>query len=197
MKTIITCITLLCSFSLVKAQNFADSSSIDLEFETITDAEFEKYTVQYHQKQNIGSIKSFESLGLLVKDTCYEVCETHLEDVKTGEKLWLPASFDQGILGMSFSPDGNYLMVCSSYDGPDYSNYYSYRAEIVLYKITTDEGLKAVKHFGDYYSLEWSISDFVWINKGTFALKIYEGHKRGNGVEGGYRYLKASIDYHY
>ncbi len=181
---------LMCSFSSLKAQENPDSLLMDLEFTEISETAFlEVYTdTEMHEY-----VKAFKALGLSIRDTCYEICEEYLVDNNSGEEMYLPSGYDAGVLGLVFSPSAKFMLVYSSYDGPDYDNYYEDRAEFFLFSVKKGKGLSAVKLYGEFYTKDWSIEEIIWIDDKTIALKIYEGPRRGNGVQGGYKYLKTTI----
>jgi hypothetical protein len=111
----------------------------------------------------------------------------------TNKWALIPSDYDGGILGMSLSPKCNQLMVCSSYDGPEYDKYYEYRAEFFVFNVTTGNGLKGIKPAFKYYTKDWSIDDFVWVNDKTIALKTYAERRWGDDSGGHYKYFKADL----
>lgn len=106
----------------------------------------------------------------------------------------MPTDYDAGILSMLFSPSCSQLLICSSYDGPDFENYYSHRAEIFVFTVSIGNGLKGIKPALKFYTKDWSIDDIIWINDKTIALKVYEEPRQGDGSSNNYKYYKADID---
>lgn len=193
-KLITTSLLLLSSFGFLKAQENTDSLLLDLDFIETSVDDFLKSKSFYNESLSYDYTKNLKRLGVDILHSCDEICESYLVEKTTREKMWLPSNYDAGILGFNFSPSGNFLMVYSSYDGPDYDNYYEYRAEIFIFSVGKEKGLKAIKLYGSYYTKDWSITDIVWGNNNTIALKVYEGERRGDGIEGDYKYLKAVIE---
>lgn len=76
-------------------------------------------------------------------------------------------------------------MVCSSYDGSDYDNYYDFRADINIYKITDPHAINGV--------LPYLTDDIVWGDKNTLALKVYTKNRTDNGKNLNFKYLKTSF----
>lgn len=195
-QTLYISLMILCFFSAINSQTATDSLIKSLEFKTISQADYTYYLLKETQRLT-NEIESdstfFKKRGLTLKSYCDQVCESYLIEDKTDKKLWLPASFDQGILGITFSPSKDYLMVFSSYDRPDYDNYYEYRADIFIYKITKSKGLELLDFYFNFYTKDWSIEDIVWIDNSSIALKIYEEGRFGNGENLRFKYFKTSF----
>lgn len=119
-------------------------------------------------------------------------CFAELLDYETDDKMAVPSSYDQGLMGFLVSPEGKYLLVYSSYDGSDYDEYYNARSEFILYKIT-GKGLKGLSYHRLYESVEWSIEEIIWDDDTTLALKVYTEDRTGNGENLTYKYYKAVI----
>lgn len=143
---------------------------------------------------------SYDYIGFIPEISCHLIgfcgsgmCEMYLLDYEIDEKTTLPCSFDAGINAFIFSPNNQFLLLSSTYDGPDYENYYDYRAEIILYKIEKEQGLKGLKPYRIFEIKDYSIEDVVWINEDSIALKIYEEGRMGSGIKGEYQYLKTNI----
>ena len=118
----------------------------------------------------------------------YGTCDDYLLDHETDVKMSFSAAFDAGILAFLLSPSNDFLLIGSSYDGPDYDNYYDFRAEILLYKIEKGKGLRGIKPYRFFNTEDWSIEDVLWIDDGSIALKVYEGESRE-----AFKYLKARV----
>lgn len=106
----------------------------------------------------------------------------------------IPSDYDQGILGLHMSPSCNQFLVYSSYDGPDYENYYEYRAEIIGFKITGAQGFKAIQPSFSYHTKNWSIEDVTWITDNTIAIKTYEGARSEAKDKRQFRCFKTQIE---
>jgi hypothetical protein len=157
-------------------------------------SEFQHYKNNYKVSCEIDSGHFIKSSGLNVRHICDEVCETYLDEKSSNRILLMPSGYDAGILAMSFSPGCNKLLVCSSYDGADYANYYEDRAVIFVFKITKEYGLKGIQPACKFFTKDWSIADIVWINNKTIALKIYEEQHGGDGIDVHYRYFKMELN---
>ncbi len=121
-------------------------------------------------------------------------CSAFLLDYKTDERFYLDAPFDAGIKGMQLSKKNTYLVVYSSYDGPDYDDYYATRSTFTLYKIKKNKGLKGMTVYYTFNSNEWSIEELIWINNNTLALKVYTGERNGDTIDGSNLYYTIQID---
>jgi hypothetical protein len=166
---------------------------IELNFTEISENVFQACIRRYKTGCVLDSGHFISGSDLFVIHECSEICETYLAEKTTNRKMLMPSNYDAGILKMLLSPTCNQLIVCSSYDGPDYANYYEYRAEIFVFNITTESGLQAIKPTFKYYTSEWSIDDLTWVNDKTIALKIYEGNRGGDGSGAHYKYFKADM----
>jgi hypothetical protein len=131
--------------------------------------------------------------GLYVNIDCNEICQTYLVEKATNKKLLLPSIYDSGVLKMLLSPTCNQLIVCSSYDGSDFGNYYENRAEFYVLNIDKTIGLKAIKPGFSFYTKDWSIDDIIWINEKTIALKTYEENKSEDEDSIKYKYFKTTF----
>jgi hypothetical protein len=166
---------------------------LELNFTEISRNEFQSYSRKYNPDCVLDSGHFISGSGLFVSHVCSEICETYLAERTTNRKMLMPSNYDSGILKMLLSPTCGQLLVCSSYDGPDYADYYEDRAEIFVFNITTGIGLKGIKPTFKYYTSEWSIDDLTWVNDKTIALKIYEGNRGGDGSRARYKYFKADL----
>jgi len=176
-----------------QAQSQPDSLVMDLKFTEISANDFMKSQLAYFEARQNPEV-TFESLGLTVTSDCDEICEAYLVEKATGEKMWLPSNFDAGVADLLFSPLGKHLIVFSSYDGPDYGNFYDYRSEFYVYAVGKEKGLKALQLTGEYTSKDWSMEAIVWMNNQTIVLKVYEGPRSGSSAVGGYKYLKSVLE---
>lgn len=148
----------------------------------------ESYSSSYNYIGYIPTIKAH-----LINHCGEGACESYLLDNEADVKMVVPCDFDAGAIDLLISPSNTLMLVYSSYDGPDYANYYSFRSEFVIYQISKDGGIQELKLFKAFQTGDWSIQEIVWINDDMIALKIYEGNNSGNGPVGGYKYLKTTI----
>ena len=174
---------------------YSDSlySDLEINFTEISKNEFQLYKRKYKTQCILDSGHVISGSEIYVSRDCKEICETYLREKTTNRKMVLPSNYDSGILTMSLSPTCNQMIVCSSYDGPDYVDYYEDRAEIFVFNVTNGIGLKGIKPTFKYYTKDWSIEDLTWINDKTIALKVYEEQRWGDGSGVHYKYLKADL----
>lgn len=186
-----------CNLSPLQAQ---DSLFVELEMTAITASAFGAYKSAYEKGIQTGDILhmditgSIPAMGLQLLTDCYEICETHLQDTKSGEQLYLPSNFDAGIMDMIFSPDENSFMVYSAYDGPEYAHFYESRSEIMVYSIREGTGLQAITFSAWFDTRDWSIADIVWIDSDSIALQVYEGEQPQQGRPDTYSYLTTRVN---
>ncbi len=116
---------------------FDDSLFADLEliFIEISKNEFQSYKQKYKVECVIDSGQFIRGSGLYVSRNCDEICETYLVERTTHRKMLMPSNYDAGIINMLLSTTCKQLIICSSYDGPDFGDYYEYRAEIFLFSV--------------------------------------------------------------
>jgi hypothetical protein len=132
--------------------------------------------------------------GLILEHDCEEICVAYLKDIKDGIKLLLPSDYDQGIIGLIISPSCNQFIVYSSYDGPDYMNFYSHRAEVFVFTIAQGQGIQIIKPTFKFYSKDWSIEEVIWANDNEIAFKTYqESRSLANQDNLNYKYFKTKI----
>lgn len=175
---------------------FEDSLFVDIDsiFQEISLSEFQRCKNDYKLNCEIDSGHFIKGSGLNVIHVCDEVCDTYLEEKSTNKILLMPSGYDAGILSMSISPACKKLLVCSSYDGPDYANYYEDRAAIFVFKITKEFGLKGIQPACKFFTKDWSIADIVWVNNKTIALKIYEEQHEGDGIDVQFKYFIMDLN---
>ena len=131
-----------------------------------------------------GFIKGY---NLYFEGDCNEICTNYLVDKKTNNKLSLPSSFDQGIIGIYFSPSCRYFLTFSSYDmAVKYGN----RAEITGYKIIKGKGINAIEPLFYRLSFNYSIDNITWIDDTTIAIKAYQE----NNSDMDFKYFKAVVN---
>lgn len=172
------------------AQLYDDSLSVDRHLIKISQVEYLNGILAEANRSRHDSIDPLSARGLTLNADCDEICESYLMDKKSKAKKLLPSNFDQGIINLLFSPPKNRFVIYSSYDGPDYTNYYFYRAEIIVFEAPQTEGLDEVQEQSQFHLYNWSIEDAVWLDQKTLALKLYSGSKNKNG---GYQYFKLKI----
>jgi len=175
---------------------FEDSLFVELDsiFQEISLDEFQNFKNNYKLSCEIDSGHFIKGFGINVRHFCDEVCDTYLEEKSTNEILLMPSGYDAGILSMSLSPGCNKLLVCSSYDGPDYADYYEDRAVLFIFNITKENGLKGIQPAFKFFTKDWSIADIVWVNNKKVAFKIYEEQHGGDGIDVHYRYFKTELN---
>lgn len=71
---------------------------------------------------------------------------------------------------------------------------YSYRAEIIKFKMSKNKGLKAVKSAFTYKSKDWSIAELIWINNISIAIKTYQEARWGDRSNLNYKYYKLNLN---
>ncbi len=193
--TIFTSCLLFFMFSTenCRAQMYDDSLAVDKQLVKISSNAYMNAMLHSTQKERKEPLDKLEELGLTMDSDCDEICETYLVEKKSKRKMQLPSNFDQGVMGLVFSPSNERFVIYSSYDGPDYNSYYFHRSEIVSYNLSNDTGLKAIHDELAHHLYNWSIEDLFWINENTVALKVYEGSRTTTGVEGGYKYFKLQL----
>ncbi|WP_417600695.1 hypothetical protein [Owenweeksia hongkongensis] len=172
---------------------YDDSLAVDKQLVKISSNAYMNAMLKFTQRDTKQPLDKLEELGLTMDSECDEICETYLVEKKSKHKMQLPSGFDQGVMGIVFSPSNERFVIYSSYDGPDYTSYYFHRAEIVSYNLSNDTGLKAIHDELAHHLYNWSIEDLFWINENTVALKVYEGSRTTTGVEGGYKYFKLQL----
>jgi hypothetical protein len=169
-------------------------SDLELNFTEISKNEFQSYKRKYKTSCILDSGQFISGSDLYVIQDCKGICETYLAERNTNSKMLLPSTYDAGILKMLLSPSCNQLLVCSSYDGPDYGNYYEYRAEIFLFNVSKGIGLKGITPALNYYTKDWSINNLTWVDENTIALELYNGTRTDNDENSKFRYFKSNLN---
>lgn len=206
MKTIFL-LTLLFSLSIISfAQKhndqkklteqhvMADSNCNELNLIEISKNEFQSYKGKYKTSCVLDSGQFISGSDLYIIQGSKETGETYLAERKTNRRMLMPSSYDAGILKMLLSPSCSQLVVCSSYDGADYANYYEYRAEVLLFHVSTGIGLKGITPARNYYTKNWSINDLTWVDEHTVAIELYNGTRTGNDENLKFRYFKSNLN---
>ena len=154
----------------------------------ISEAEYKLLLKSASRKKCNKPEDFFKSCGLKIKHECGDICDTYLVE-STGKKMLLPSGYDQGIIDLDISVSCTKFLIFSSYDGPDYVDYYSDRSEINSYRLTGKNGLNDIRPDFTIYFKDWSISNAAWIDDKSLALKLYsEGLN-----EAVYHYFRAAI----
>lgn len=174
--------------------DYSLSDILELNLSEISKNEFLSYKEKYKTSCVLDSGQFIKGSDLYVIHDCNEICETYITERNTNRKMLMPSTYDAGILMMLLSPSCDQLVVCSSYDGPDYGNYYEYRAEISLFNVSTGIGLKGITPSHNYYTKDWSINNLTWVDKNTIALELYNGVKTGDGENLKFRYFKSNLN---
>lgn len=177
--------------SLLAAENssFADIKTTS----QISRQDFNLYKQNYATECVLDSGEFIRGSSLYVLRSCKEICDTYLAERKTNRKLLLPSSYDAGIASMLLSPSCKNLVVWSSFDSPDFENYYENRAEFYSFTVAGDMGVKGIKPASKHFSKDWSIDDLTWINDRSIALKVYRNKKPTDGNDKEYKYFKADL----
>ena len=156
-----------------------DSLFVDLnaELKEIPNSKFSEYEKKYKTSCTKDSTGFIKDKGLIIEHACDEVCVSYLTDIKEKIKLILPSAYDRGIIDLVISPDCKRFIVYSSYDGPDYTNYYEYRAEIFGFTIAPGQGIKTIQPAFKFFTKDWSIEKITWISNTEIGLKTYEASR--------------------
>jgi hypothetical protein len=156
---------------------------LDPEWKAITEQEFAKYERNYRPTCQLDSSGFIKGKGLIMKTECEQICTTSLVEMGSDNLMILPCTYDQGILGLSFSNSCDQFITYSAYDSPDFNKYYQYRSELIGFKITQGTGLGCIKPFFKYYNEEWSIEKLIWVTDKKIAIRVYtqEMPAIGNG----------------
>ncbi len=169
--------------------DYSSLKAFDPDLNQISEDEFKSHL---SHKQTSCTL---DELGFFVQNECDEICEDYLVDSVAHLKMQLPSDYDAGILGLSASPDCNLILVYSSYDGPDYLDYYENRAEFYLFRLTEDKTLDKVKPVLKYGTKDWSINHIIWINDNTIALQLYQKQRWDDKTDLDYRYFETTISH--
>ena len=176
---------------------YSDSlySKLELEFKEVSKNEFQSYKRKYKTECTLDSGNFISGSGLYVSRKCDEICETYLSERTTNRKMLLPSTYDAGVLGMLLSPNCGNLIVCSSYDGLAFEDYYEDRAEVFVFTVTTGKGVKGIKPSFKFFTKDWSIEDLTWVSDNSIALKTYEENRTINNQDNlHYKYFKADLN---
>lgn len=179
-----------------KISGYSLSSKIyydKLNFTEISKNEFQSYKEKYKTSCVLDSGKFISGSNLYVIHDCKEICETYLAERNTNKKMLMPSNYDSGVLKMLLSPSCTQLLVCSSYDGPEYGDYYEHRAEIFLFNVLTGVGLKGITPSLNYYTNDWSINDLTWVDEHTIALELYHEPSMNYGENLKSKYFKSNL----
>lgn len=164
-----------------------------LNFTEISKNEFQSYKEKYKTSCVLDSGQFISGSNLYVIQDCKEICQTYLAERNTNKKMLMPSNYDSGVLKMLLSPSCTQLLVCSSYDGPEYSDYYEHRAEIFLFNVLTGVGLKGITPSLKYYTKDWSINDLTWVDEHTIALELYNETPMNYGENLKSKYFKSNL----
>jgi hypothetical protein len=168
-------------------------SPVKLKLVSIKKSDFDAYQNNYRHQCEIDSGGFIAGSGLYVQQLCDEVCESFLCEKTTNRRMFLPSNYDSGVQAMLLSPSCNRMVVASSYDGPDYADYYEDRAEIFVFDVTTGVGVKGILPKNYYYTKNWSIEAITWANDETLALKVYEEARGGDDKKLRFKYFKIAL----
>ncbi|MBO9703145.1 MAG: hypothetical protein J7604_23225 [Sporocytophaga sp.] len=174
---------------------FNDSLFVDLNPDLIEISEdnFEHFKYNYKIACVLDPGGFISGSGLYFNHDCDEICETYLIGKETNRRILLPSDYDAGILDVLVSSACDQLVVCSSYDGPDYVDYYGHRAELFVFNVTLGNGLNGITPAFKYYAYDWSIAEIIWISDKAIALKTYEEGRHGDDSHLHYKYYKVNL----
>jgi hypothetical protein len=143
---------------------------------------------------NSDTVCQLIDFGFSEERNCDEICETYLKENFSTKRMLLPSDYDSGVLGFSFSPNCDLFIVWSSYDGPDFDDYYNFRAEFYLFKVSKNQGLDGLMPLYKYSTKDWSIDEIIWVNNNEIALKLYEERLWSNENDEAYKYFTTILD---
>lgn len=154
----------------------------------------------YEFSGNPNSINTFKYIGTIPVINSHiigywgeSIYEIYLLDIEKDIKMKIPSSYDSGPHDLLISPTGRQMIVFSTYDSPEYFDYYSQRSELFLFTIEKGNGLKGIKLSRYVTNNEWSIEEVIWINDKSIALKVYRESRSSDESKINYIYLKAKI----
>ncbi len=175
------------SVDIVETENHRVFQPLETDLKEISKKDFNKYLKAEHESCD------YKDLNLRPETSCDEICETWVYEIGTDKKFLLPCQFDIGVFGDSFSPGCKFLVVCSTYDGPDYKDYYENRAEIYFYAVTGKMGMQSMECAFTYFSKDWSIADYAWISDTEIAIKTYVGQRYDDDTKLDYKYYTLTV----
>lgn len=120
-------------------------------------------------------------------------CQEYLLDNELDIKMELNSNYDSGLLDLNFSPNSKFMAILSSYDGPDFTNYYEYRAAIEINEIKKGKGIRHINPILNLTTKKLSITELVWIDENTIAIKGYTGERAENEINKEYEYLRIKL----
>jgi hypothetical protein len=169
-------------------------NNLNSELKVISDSKFKDFQKAYKATCELDKSGFVNGKGLILDHYCKDICETYLIDKKEKIKLVLPSDYDQGIIGLIISPSCNQFIVYSSYDGPDYTNFYGHRAEVFGFTITQGQGIQTIKPSFKFHTKDWSIEEVIWVSDNEIAFKTYdESRSLANQDNLNYKYFKSKI----
>ncbi len=174
---------------------FDDSLFVDLKSDLIEISEdnFEHFKYNYKIACVLDPGGFISGSGLQFKHDCDEICETFLLEKETNRRILLPSGYDAGILDVLVSSACDQLVVSSSYDGPDYMDYYGHRAEFFVFNVALGNGLNGITPAFKYYANDWSIAEMIWVSDKDVALKTYEENRTGDESHLHYKYYQITL----
>jgi hypothetical protein len=174
---------------------FNDSLFVDLnpDLVEISEDDFEYFKYNYKGTCVMEPGGFIRGSGLSFTNNCDEICEAYLVEKETGRRLYLPSGYDAGITDILISSTCDQLIVCSSFDGPDYVNYYRHRSELFVFNIALGNGINGITPAYKHYATDWSISDMIWVSDKAIALKTYEDDSYGDNSHLRYKYYKLNL----
>lgn len=122
-----------------------------------------------------------------------ELNTLELVDARTGARMDLPYTFDNGFHGLAVSPGSEQVLFFSSYDIPFWKAWYDHRADLITYRLTPGKGLAGMRTGHAMETRRFSMEEVVWVDDRSVALKIYFGDQPDEGNGETYTYLKVYL----
>ena len=127
---------------------------------------------------------------------CYagdELNTLELVDARTGARMDLPYTFDNGFHGFAVSPGGDRVLFFSSYDIPFWEAWYDHRADLITYHLTPGKGLAGMRTGLTFETGRFSIEEVVWVDDRSVAMKVYFGDQPDEVNAEKYTYLRVLL----
>lgn len=156
----------------------------------ISQKAFEMHKAKYSAGCILGTGQRSGERGLYLIRDCNEVCDTYIGEAATNKKLLLPSTFDVGVSTVLPSPDCKRLIVWSTYDMPDYGEFYGHRSELFSFTIDMEKGIDGVQPLAKHFSKRWSLGDVTWVDNKTLAVKVYSN---ANPTNKDYKYYLVNL----
>lgn len=122
-----------------------------------------------------------------------ELNTLELVDARTGTRMDLPYTFDNGFHGLAVSPRREQVLFFSSYDIPSWEAWYDHRADLITYRLTPGKGLAGMRTGHTFETGRFSMEEVVWVDDRSVAMKVYFGDQPDERNAEKYTYLKLHI----